>query len=135
MTGRFMSEPLHERLTRRERQIVDAVYALGEATVNDVVDYLGEQDAYDSIRVILGTLQKEGFLTREREGRSYVYEPAIPREKARKPAMNHLLDTFFSGSSSRAILAFLDMSKDRLSQEELDRIAEWIDTRAGEEDG
>ena len=111
---------------------MDAVYALEAATANEVVDHLGEPEAYDSIRVILGNLAKKGLLTHEREGRSYVYEPAIPREKARKPAMEHLTETFFSGSPTRAILAFLDMSRDDLSQEELDRIAAWIDRRAGE---
>lgn len=110
---------------------MDAVYALGEATVHDVVDHLGEPEAYDSIRVILGNLEKKGLLTHEREGRRYVYAPAIPREKARKPAMDHLLETFFSGSSSRAILAFLDMSEDELTSEELDRIATWVEERAG----
>lgn len=132
-SGSHMSEPLHEQLTRRERQIVDAVYALGEATVKEVVEYLGEQEAYDSIRVILAKLGKEGLLARERVGRKYVYEPAIPRERARKPAMSHLLETFFSGSSSRAILAFLDMSRDELSQEELNRITSWIEKQSEEE--
>lgn len=125
-----MDEPLHSRLSRRERQIVDAVYALGEATANEVVDFLGEPEAYDSIRVILGNLDRKGLLTHVREGRSHVYSPAIPREKARKPAMSHLRDTFFGGSSSRAILAFLDMSRDDLSPEELERISAWIDRHA-----
>lgn len=131
-----MSEGQQEQLTRRERQIMDAVYALGEATVNEVVDHLEEPDAYDSIRVILGNLEKKGFLTHQREGRSYVYAPAVPREKARKPVMSHLLETFFAGSSSRAILAFLDMSKDQLTREELEEISAWIDARvdSSEED-
>ena len=125
-----MDEPLHTRLSRRERQIVDAVYALGEATVAEVVDHLDEPEAYDSIRVILGNLDRKGLLSHRREGRSYVYAPAIPREKARRPAMSHLLETFFAGSSSRAILAFLDMSRDELTAEELERISAWIDRRA-----
>lgn len=130
-----MTRPLHHRLSRRERQIIDAVYALEEATVREVVGHLGEPDAYDSIRVILGNLEKKGFLTHEREGRRYVYAPAIPREKARRPAMEHLLETFFAGSSTRAILAFLEVSKDELTREELDRIAEWIEERTAEQEG
>lgn len=129
-----MSEPLHHKLSRRERQIMDAVYALGEATVSEVVEHLGEEEVYDSIRVILGNLEKKGFLVHEREGRSYVYSPAIPRERARKPAMSHLLDTFFAGSTSQAILAFLDLKRDELSREELDRISAWVEARAAEDE-
>lgn len=129
-----MDEPLHAQLSRRERQIVDAVYALGEATAAEVVDHLEEPEAYDSIRVILGNLDRKGLLSHRREGRSYVYSPAIPREKARRPAMSHLLETFFAGSSSRAILALLDMSRDQLTPEELERISSWIDRRTAAED-
>lgn len=125
--------PLHERLTGRERQIMDAVYALQEATVREVVDHLGEPDAYNSIRVTLGNLEKKGFVTHEREGRHYVYAPAVPGEKARKPAMEHLLETFFGGSSSRAVLAFLERSRGEMTRQELDRIAAWIEERAAEE--
>lgn len=113
---------------------MDAVYALQEATVREVVDHMGEPDAYDSIRVILGNLEKKGYLTHQRDGRTYVYAPTIPREKARKPAMEHLLETFFAGSSSRAILAFLKVSKEELTREELDRIAAWIEEQTAEEE-
>lgn len=130
-----MTRPLKHRLSRRERQIMDAVYALEEPTVRDVVAHLGEPEAYHSIRVILGNLEKKGFLTHEREGRRYVYEPAIPKEEARKPAMQNLLETFFAGSSTRAILAFLEVSKDELTTEELDRITAWIEERAEREEG
>lgn len=129
-----MKKPLQHRLSRRERQIIDAVYALQEATVREVVDYMGEPDAYDSIRVILGNLEKKGYVTHQREGRTYVYAPTVPREKARKPAMEHLLETFFAGSSSSAILAFLEVSKEDLTREELDRIAAWIDEQTAEEE-
>ena len=121
------------RLSTRERQILDAVYALKEATARDVVEYLREPQAYDSIRVILANLEKKGLLTHDRDGRQYVYAPAIPGDKARTPAMKHLLETFFAGSSSRAILAFLEVSKDELTREELDRIAAWIEEQSAEQ--
>lgn len=125
-----MKRLFQHRLSGRERQVMDAVYALGEATVREVVGHLGEPDAYNSIRVTLANLEKKGLLTHEREGRHYVYAPAVPNEKARKPAMKHLLDTFFGGSSSRAVLAFLERSRGEMTQEELDRIAAWIEERA-----
>lgn len=128
-----MTQRKQHRLSARERQIMDAVYALEEATARDVVNYLGEPGAYDSIRVILANLEKKGLLTHDRDGRQYLYAPAIPGEKARKPAMNHLLETFFAGSSSRAILAFLEVSKDELTREELDRITARIEEQIAEQ--
>lgn len=119
-------------LGARERQILDAVYALGSATANDVVEELDEPAAYDSIRVILGKLARKGTLDRVRDGRRYVYSPAVSREAARRPAMSHLLRTFFAGSTSRAVLAFLDMSRGELSRKELDEIASWVEERAEE---
>lgn len=127
-----MGQRPQHRLSTRERQILDAVYALREATARDVVDHLREPDAYDSIRVILANLEKKGLLAHDRDGRQHVYFPSIPGEKARTPAMKHLLETFFAGSSSRAILAFLEVSKDELTREELDRIAAWIEEQAAE---
>lgn len=130
-----MSEkPLQHRFSRRERQIMDAVFSLEEATVAEVVDQIGEPDAYDSVRVTLGILEKKGYLThRQEEGRN-VYRATIELDRARRSAMRHLRETFFEGSSSQAILAFLDMSADRLSEAELDEIMTRIERRA-EEDG
>lgn len=112
---------------------MDAVFSLGEVTVKDVVDQMGEPDAYDSVRVTMGILEKKGYLThRQEEGRN-VYTATIAQEKARRSAMQHLMETFFEGSSSRAILAFLDMSGRRLSDEELDEITARIERKSAED--
>ncbi len=112
---------------------MDAVFSLEEATVKDVVDEIGEPDAYDSVRVTMGILEKKGYLThRQEEGRN-VYAPTIARERARRSAMRHLMETFFEGSSTQAILAFLDMSEEGLSEEELDEIAARIERSSAEE--
>lgn len=126
-----MRDPLHARLGSREREILEAVYALGAASATEVVEYLDDPDGYDSIRITLANLERKGLLEREREGRSYTYSPAVSPEAARGPAMSRLLRTFFAGSTSRAVLAFLDMSEDELSEEELDRIAAWIEEHGG----
>lgn len=113
---------------------MDAVFSLGEATVKDVVDEIGEPDAHDSVRVTMGILEKKGYLThRQEEGRN-VYSATIARERARRSAMQHLMETFFEGSSSQAILAFLDMSGERLSDHELDEITARIERRSAEAD-
>lgn len=128
-----MAKPIQHRFSRRERQIMDAVFSLEEATVNEVVGHLDEPDAYDSVRVTMGILEKKGYLThRQEEGRN-VYRPTIERSRAQRSAMRHLMETFFEGSSTRAILAFLDMSGDGLTDEELDEIARRVDRRLEEE--
>ena len=124
-----MTEPLHARFSRRERQIMDALFALGEGSAQEVVARLGEPDAFDSVRVTLGVLERKGWVAHRQEGIRNIYYPTVAREKARDSAMRHLTRTFFEGSSSRAILAFLDGSVDELTDEELDEIARRIERR------
>ncbi|UCC71513.1 MAG: BlaI/MecI/CopY family transcriptional regulator [Gemmatimonadota bacterium] len=120
-----MNKPLHSHLSRRERQIMDIVYRLGEASVADVADRIDPDPGYDSVRVTLGILEKKGHVKHRQDGRRYVYSATVPHEKASRSAMRNLLGTFFHGSPSRAILALLGMSK--LSAEELEEIATWIE--------
>jgi predicted transcriptional regulator len=117
------------QLSRRERQIMDAAYALGRATVADVVGHLGEPDARDSVRVTLAILEKKGFLAHDRVDQRNVYYPTVPAGSARQSAIRHLVSTFFKGSPSNVVLAMLDVSKDRLSDDELDEISRWIAER------
>jgi predicted transcriptional regulator len=127
-----MTDSLHDRFSRRERQIMDAVYALGEATAAEVVERLGEPSAYDSVRVTLGILEKKGYVDHRVDGPRNVYYPTVPAEEAQQSAMSHLVSTFFGGSPSRAILAFLDMTESKLTRKELEEIAEWVE-KAGED--
>src|SRR5690242_638282 len=113
------------QLSRRERQIMDVLYRLGEGNAAEVARTLGDQAAYNSVRVTLGILEKKGLLTHRTDGPRYVYRPVIETDKARRSAMRHVLQTFFSGSPSAAILSLLDGSA-RLSQQELDDIAQAI---------
>ena len=114
-------------LSRRERQVMETVYALGSATPRDVVDEWNEEGAYDSVRVIMANLWKEGRLRREKEGRSYLYAPAVPRQRARRKELSHLLRTYFPNSPSQAVRAFLDVAEDELTEEDLEEISGWID--------
>ena len=120
-------------LSRRERQIVDAVYALGEAGASEVVSQLGDSSLHDSVRVTLGILEKKGYLAHRQEGNRNIYYPVVPAEEARGPAMQHLTKTFFGGSPSRAILAFLDHAGPRLTEDELAEISRWIEQQAEEQ--
>lgn len=120
-----MNKPLHSHLSRREREIMDIVYRLGDASVGDVADRMSGDVGYDSVRVTLGILEKKGHVKHRREGRRYIYTATVPHERASRSAVRNLLRTFFQGSPSQAIVALLGMSK--LSREELDEIAGWIE--------
>ncbi len=122
-----MNKPLHTHLSRRESQIMDLVYRLGEASVADIVSQMPDSPAYNSVRVTLSILERKGYVKHRRETRRYFYAPVLAPETATRSATRHLLKTFFGGSPSRAILTLLDMSVARLSREELVEISQWIE--------
>lgn len=117
-----MTQRLETQLSRRERQIMDAVYRLGEASAADVRRQLPDDPGYDSVRVTLGILEKKGFLTHRQDGQRYVYAPTISHEQATESALRHLVRTFFRGSPSKAILALLDLQATPLTQDQLDEL-------------
>ena len=114
-------------LSRRERQIMDILYQLGEASVSDVVRRMPEHTSYDSVRITLGILAKKRYVVYHQVDRRYIYSPAIPPEKASLAASRDLIRTYFGGSSSRAILSLLDDSSGKLSEDEIDRIEAWLE--------
>ena len=113
-------------LSRRERQIMDIIYRLGEAAAGEVASSLSDRPSYNSVRVTLGILEKKGFVRHRQDGPRYVYSPTIAAERARKSAMKHIVSTFFQGSPGAAILALLDGTA-RLDRTELDEIAQAIE--------
>lgn len=120
-----MADDVASKLSRRERQIMDAIYQLGRATVADVIEKLPDPPSYSAVRALLGILEDKGVLRHEQEGARYVYLPTVPREKARKSALKNLVTTFFNGSSREAIAALLDET--RLSKTELQSLTELIE--------
>ena len=117
----------HIALTRRERQIMDILYKRGRATANEVLEDLPGNSHYSTVRTQLRVLEEKGHVTHEEAGVRYVYMPAVPRRAARKSALRHLVDTFFDGSAEQVVAAVLGGEGARLSDEELDRIAELVD--------
>lgn len=122
-----MTQSPHTRLSRREREIMNIVYELGEAGVAEVADRMEDNPGYDSVRITLGILTKKGHLTHRKDNRRYIYAPTVGREKASRSAVKGLLKTFFGGSPKKAILTMLDMSSSRLTKQELDEIAGWLE--------
>lgn len=122
-----MSKTLHTHLSRRESQIMDVIYQLGEASVSEVVERMPDRPAYNAVRITLGILEKKGYVKHRQDGQRYIYAPTVPVERAKRSAVSHLLQTFFEGSSQQAILTLLGMSADRLTKDDLDEISEWIE--------
>jgi predicted transcriptional regulator len=117
----------HAALTRRERQIMDILYKRGRATAMEVMEELPGNPHYSTVRTQLRVLEEKGHVTHEEQGVRYVYMPAVARRAARKSALRHLVDTFFDGSAEQVVAAVLGGEGARLSEEELDRIAELVD--------
>jgi len=114
-------------LARRERQIMDILYRRGRATASDVMEDLSGNPSYSTVRTQLRVMEEKGHVRHEEEGLRYVYTPAVPRHAARKSALRHLIETFFDGSAEKTVAALLGSEGARMSDEELDRIAELID--------
>jgi len=114
-------------LGRRERQIMEAVYARGEASVADVLAALPDPPTYSAVRAILNTLEEKGHLRRKKSGKKFLYLPTVPREKARRPALKNLLATFFNGSAVQAMASLIEADEENLSDEDLKRLSELIE--------
>ena len=121
-----MSPQPHLDLSRRERQIIDILYARGSATAAEVQAALPEPPSYSAVRAMLRILEEKGHARHEQDGPRYIYKPTLARNNASKSAMRHMLHTFFNGSAEQAISALLDDHSLHLSDAELDRLANLI---------
>jgi BlaI family penicillinase repressor len=106
---------------------MDILYRRGRATASDVMEDLSGDPSYSTVRTQLRVMEEKGHVRHEEEGLRYVYTPAVPRHAARKSALRHLIETFFDGSAEKTVAALLGSEGARMSDEELDRIAELID--------
>ncbi|HEV3200299.1 MAG TPA: BlaI/MecI/CopY family transcriptional regulator [Bryobacteraceae bacterium] len=120
-------------LSRRERQIMDILYQRGKASASDVREAMEDAPGYSAVRAMLRVLEEKGHVKHQAEGLKYVYVPVVAREKAKRSAVKHLLDTFFAGSPEQIVAALLDISATRLTREELDRMSEMIEKAKREE--
>src|SRR5437016_881162 len=117
----------HTTLSRRERQIMDVLYRKGQATAAEVLESIPEPPSYSAVRALLRILEEKGHIKHEETAGKYVFMPTMPREKAKRSAIRHLVQTFFDGSPEEAVAALLDVSSSKLSDTELDRLQELID--------
>jgi predicted transcriptional regulator len=108
-----------KNLSRRERQIMDVIYELEEATAAQVMERLPNPPGYSAVRALLKVMEEKGHLNHKMEGPRYVFIPTLPREQARETALRHLVDTFFDGSTEKVVAALLDISEAKLADEVL----------------
>jgi BlaI family penicillinase repressor len=114
-------------LSRRERQIMEVLYRKGQATAGEVLAALPDPPSYSAVRAMLRVLENKGHARHAAEGTRYVYEPTLARERAGRPALASVLETFFDGSAEKVVAELLDLSRGGLSPAELDRLSRLID--------
>ena len=118
------------QLSRRERQIMDIVYARGQASATNVLADISDPPSRASVRTLLRILEEKGHLRHHKKSREFIYQPIRPRKRAGQSAMRRVLSTFFDGSLEQAVVAHLSDSAAAFSTEELNRLAKLI-RRAG----
>jgi predicted transcriptional regulator len=116
-----------QKLSRRERQIMDVLYRLGRATAAEIQQSIPDPPSYSAVRAMLRVLEEKKHIRHEEKDLRYVFVPIVPRDKARRSAVRHLLDTFFEGSPEQAVATLLDISSRSLSAEDYDRLAALIE--------
>ncbi len=116
-------------LSRRERQIMDAVYAKGKATATDVLETIPDPPTRTAVRTLLRILEAKGHLQHNphaKRGREFVYQPTHSRDSAGKSAFARAIRTFFDGSLEKAVAAYLGDPKAEVPPEELRRLSALI---------
>ena len=116
----------HSQLSRRERQMMDIVYARGEASATVVLGDLPDPPSRISVRTILRILEEKGHLKHTKQGREFIYRPTRPRKRAGAAALRRVLQTFFDGSLEQAVATHLTDARTDVSRVELERLARLI---------
>ncbi len=122
-------------MTRRERQIMDVIYKLGEATAAEVREHLPEPPSYSTVRKLLSILEEKGVVKHIERDRRYVFLPARSKRDARRNALKHLVETFFENSTEGVVAALMDMSASRMSEDEFRRLTALIEQKMKERGG
>lgn len=116
-----------EAFSRRERQIMDVLYARGEASAAEVQESIPDAPSYSAVRALLRILMEKGHVKHRLDGKRYLYAPQQPRMRAAKSAMRKVLDTFYQGSTVQAVAALLDLNDKALTDDELETLSALID--------
>ena len=112
--------------SRREKEMMDVIYRLGQATVAEVKEQMASPPSYSSVRSTLSGLERKGHLQHQFDGNRYIYRPTLRRDKARLSALDHLTATFFDGSTAEVVAALIETRRSELTADELDELSSLI---------
>lgn len=113
-------------LSRREREILEVIFAIGEeASAEEIRERLSDPPSSSAVRAMLTKLEAKGAVKHKEKGLRYVYSPTMARGKARKSALRRMVDVFFEGSKEQAVTALLN--EERWSEAELDELSKEIE--------
>jgi predicted transcriptional regulator len=112
---------------------MDILYRDGKATAAEVRASLPAPPSYSAVRAMLRILEDKGHIRHEEDGPRYVYTPIVTREKAKRSALRHVLNTFFDGSASQVVAALFELSPKDLDDQELARLRRLIDAAKNKE--
>lgn len=126
-----MNEPLRNQLSQRERQIMDIVFQLGEATAIQIQERMTDPPSNSALRTLLRILEEKGHLTHHKEGRSFVYRPTAEIDRVRQSTLAHLVKTIFRGSGPKVVATLLSIND--FSEDELDELSQLIEDAKKEE--
>ena len=121
-----MAEPAEHKLSRRERQIMDVLYHRKRASAAEIRESLADPPSYSAVRALLRILEEKGHVRHAEKDLRYVYFPTVSRERVRRAALQHLVETFFDGSAAQTVATLLDPTTARVSESELERMSELI---------
>ncbi|HEX2121220.1 MAG TPA: BlaI/MecI/CopY family transcriptional regulator [Thermoanaerobaculia bacterium] len=119
--------PKTDALSRREREMMNIIFARGKATATEVMDALADPPSYSAVRATLRVLEQKGHLKHQHDGTRYVYLPTVNRERVRLSALDQLLATFFDGSAANVVATLIERQKGKMSDEELDQLSTLIE--------
>jgi len=106
---------------------MDVLYRRGRGTVAEILEELPDPPSYSAVRAMLRVLEEKKHVRHEEKDLRYVYLPVVPRDKARRSAVAHLLETFFEGSAEQAVATLLNLSARDLTDEDFDRLAALVE--------
>lgn len=116
-----------DTLSRREREMMNIIFARGRATATEVMEAMADAPSYSAVRATLRILEQKGHLKHQHDGTRYIYLPTTNREKVRLSALDQLLTTFFDGSASSVVATLLEKQKGTMTNEELDGLSALIE--------
>ena len=122
-----MSRKLHYDLSKRERQIMDIVYRMRNASAKEIQENIPAPPGYSTIRKLLNILENKGFLKHVKNGLKYIYSPTISRKKAMRSALRQMLEIYFDNSVEDAVSALIELKSADLSDQEFNNLISHIE--------